>query len=202
MTDLLARSKRNNCITLVNTVFDFRNEKINPETKWPLINNEVDYDKIDILIMDCEEALKISVQDSIEKAAIFFASAKVLSFIITNGASDLWAKSAGGLFEKTEMIQLPVSDKVISDLESMPELKGDTTGCGDNFTGGIIASVGWQIKSKSKGQFDFIDAISWGVASDGFTCFTVGGTYMEKYPGEKREKVSELQKEYIKQIEH
>lgn len=200
LTNLLTRAKNNNCITLVNTVFDFRNEKNNPGGKWPLVNCEADYGKIDVLIMDCEEAFKISGQHTIEKAADFFASTEVSSFIITNGANDLYAKSGGGLFEKTEMVRLPVSEKVKSDLKSSQKLKGDTTGCGDNFVGGIIASLASQLKSKPKGQFDLVEAISWGVASGGFTCFYVGGTYIEKSLGDKRKKVSELQEEYLKQI--
>lgn len=200
LTSLIAKARINNCITLVNTVFDFRNEKKHPGTSWPLVNTFESYCLIDILIMDCEEALKISGQKSIEKAADFFASSKVSCFIITNGANDLYAKSNGGLFEKTKLIHLPVSEKVKYDLKSSPGLKGDTTGCGDNFTGGIIASLAWQLKRKPKGTFDLIETISWGVASGGFICFIVGGTYMEKSAGEKRRKISDLQKEYLKQI--
>jgi sugar/nucleoside kinase (ribokinase family) len=200
LTSLLTKAKNNNCITLVNTVFDFRNEKKYSGTLWPLVYSIEDYSLIDILIMDCEEASKISGQPGIEKAADFFASTKVSSFIITNGANELYTKSGGELFKKTELIRLPVSAKVKCDLKSSPGLKGDTTGCGDNFTGGIIASIASQLRSKPKGQFELIEAISWGVASGGFTCFIVGGTYLEKSPGEKRKRVGELQKKYLKQI--
>lgn len=200
LTSLLRRAKEKNCITLVNTVFDFRNEMKNPGAPWPLVESIEDYKKIDILIMDREESLKISGQISIEKAAACFASTKVGSFIITNGADDLYAMSGGLLFEKTELRCFPVSQKVTGILNSSPRLSGDTTGCGDNFTGGIIASLSWQIKSKKRGQIDFTEAISWGVASGGFTCYITGGTYSEKYRGEKLLRVSELQKEYLKQI--
>jgi len=202
LTNLLTRAKNNHCITLVNTVFDFRNERNNPGNPWPLVNSLEDYDKIDVLIMDCEEALKISGQQSIEKAADFFASTMVSSFIITNGANDIYAKSMGGIFGETTMIRLPVSEKVKLDLKSTPESRGDTTGCGDNFTGGIIASLAHQLQTRSKGQFDLCEAISWGVASGGFICYIVGGTYLEKQPGDKRKRVAELQKEYLQQIEN
>lgn len=36
MTTLLKKAKSNGCITIVNTVFDFRNEKANPLKRWPL----------------------------------------------------------------------------------------------------------------------------------------------------------------------
>jgi sugar/nucleoside kinase (ribokinase family) len=200
LTLLLKKAKEKECITLVNTVFDFRNEKNHPDSTWPLVESIRNFGLIDILIMDCEEASKISGQKSIEGAAAFFASTDVSSFIITNGPNDLYAMSRGGLFEKTEMIRLPVSEKVMHDLKSFDVHKGDTTGCGDNFTGGIITSIAKQLKSKLKGRFDLIEAISWGVASGGFTCFVVGGTFLEKKHGEKLNRVTILQKEYLKQI--
>jgi sugar/nucleoside kinase (ribokinase family) len=200
LTKLLTRAKEKKCITLVNTVFDFRNEKNFPGLAWPLVDNIAGYGLIDILIMDCEEASKISGQRSIEGAAAYFASTNVSSFIITNGPNEIYAKSEGGLFQKTDLIRLPVSEKVKCDLRSLSEQKGDTTGCGDNFTGGVITSLADQLKSKSKGQFDLTEAITWGVASGGFTCFVVGGTFLEKFPGEKLNKVTAFQKEYVKQI--
>lgn len=199
LTELLERAKSNNCITLVNTVFDFRNEKNNPGSPWPLVRTIKDFDLIDILIMDREEALKISGKNNIDQAAEFFTSIKVSCFIITDGANELYAGSDGRLFEKTGLIRLPVSAKVMSDFVNNPDLKGDTTGCGDNFTGGIIFSLADQLKSKMSGSLDLFEALSWGVASGGFTCYIIGGTFHENFSGEKFKKVSELQKEYIRQ---
>ena len=200
LTGLLAKAKKSDCITLVNTVYDFRNEKNDPGSPWPLVNMPGDYGLIDILIMDCEEALKISGQNNIENAAGYFASLKASSFIITDGPNDIYAMSGGGLFEKTGLIKLPVSANVVSELKNNPELRGDTTGCGDNFTGGIIFSLASQLKKKKKGHLDLIEVLSWGVASGGFTCFITGGTYIEKSQGEKLKRVSLLQKEYLKQL--
>jgi len=202
LTLILKKAKGNNCVTLVNTVFDFINEKKDPYKAWPLGNSLESFPLIDILIMDHDEALRISGQNNIEKAVSCFNDANVSSFIITNGANELYFKSNGNFFKKIELTRLPVSRKVIDDIKSKPQLKGDTTGCGDNFAGGVLSSVAWQLRSKSIGQFDLIEAISWGVASGGFTCFTIGGTYIEKYPGEKRGLVSEFQKEYLKQIRY
>jgi sugar/nucleoside kinase (ribokinase family) len=200
LTSILSKAKNNNCITLVNTVFDFRNEKNTPGKPWLLGNSTESFGFIDILIMDHIEALKISGQKSIEEAAAFFSSSGVTSFIITNGVNPVYGWSGGRLFKKAGIIQLPVSKKVTDDLKSKPELKGDTTGCGDNFAGGIIASLAWQLQKKAKGQFDLVEAISWGIASGGHSCFIIGGTFLEKFKGEKLRQVSELQKEYIYQI--
>jgi sugar/nucleoside kinase (ribokinase family) len=200
LTTLLLKAKRNKCITLVNTVFDFINERKDPVKAWLLGNNRESFPLIDILIMDHDEALRISGQDNIEKTASWFISANVSSFIITNGANDLYFMSNGNFFKKIELTSLPVSKKVIDDMKSKPQMKGDTTGCGDNFAGGVLSSVAWQLKSKSVGQIDLTESISWGVASGGFNCFTIGGTFLEKFPGEKRGLVSEFQREYLKQI--
>jgi len=144
--------------------------------------------------------LKISGQNSIETAVDFFSASKVASFIITDGPNDIYAMSGGGFFEKTGLIKLPVSDKVKSDLKNNPELRGDTTGCGDNFSGGIIFSLASQLRKKKKGHLDLIEALSWGVASGGFACFIIGGTYVEKSQGEKLKRISILQKEFLKQL--
>ncbi len=199
LTNLLAKAKNSNCITLVNTVFDFRNEKNNPGKPWPLGCSKKSFPLIDILIMDFEEAVKISGQNTIEEAALFFTFSKVSSFIITNGAKNIYLWSDGSLFEKLELMQLPVSEKVTIDLKSDSESRGDTTGCGDNFVGGIIASLAWQLKNKSKGQFDLTDAVSWGVASGGFSCYSIGGTYLEKTVDEKFNKVRLIYEDYLKQ---
>jgi sugar/nucleoside kinase (ribokinase family) len=200
LTGLLKRSKQNDCITVVNTVFDFRNQKSNPGKPWPLLDSFDDYRLIDVLIMDCEEAIKISGSSNIEEAARFFASTKVSLFIITNGANELVVKSNGGLFEKTEMLQFPVSKMIAREIKTKPELRGDTTGCGDNFAGGIITSLAVQLKNTTKGTFNLAEAISWGISSGGFCCFTVGGTYLEPFRGEKKQRIQAIQEDYRKQL--
>lgn len=200
LTSLLARAKQNGCLTVVNTVFDFRNEKKNPDKPWPLVDTPEDYHLIDLLIMDCEESLKISGQKSINEAARYFISQQIGAFVITNGANELYACSNGDLFEKTGLIKLPVSQKVSMDISLNPESKGDTTGCGDNFTGGVIASLARQLKAKNSSKMKFEEAISWGVASGGFACFYVGGTFIEREEGEKLKIVREFEKDYKNQI--
>ena len=200
LTYLLAKAKRNNCFTLVNTVFDFRNEKNHPDKPWSLGNNDESFKLIDVLVMDQEEALKISYHNTIEEAAEFFIKSGVSSFIITNGAHNIHIWSGGSFFENQDLVQMPVSLKVIDDIKMDPDIVGDTTGCGDNFAGGIIASMAWQLKTKAKGKFKLTEALSWGVASGGFSCFTIGGTYLEKIPREKFKKVQKYQKDYLKKI--
>ena len=200
LTQLLQKAKYNNCVTVVNTVFDFRNEKNNPGKPWPLV--EDNFASTDVLIMSSNEAMKISGKETLNDAANFFASTKVSSFIITSGANELIAWSKGRLFKKSDIITLPVSQKVTEELKSNPFHKGDTTGCGDNFAGGIISSVAWQLKDREKGDFDLVEALSWGISSGGFSCFTVGGTYIENYKGEKRNAVQQILNAYLNQINY
>jgi sugar/nucleoside kinase (ribokinase family) len=89
---------------------------------------------------------------------------------------------------------------IAAEIKLNPALRGDTTGCGDNFVGGIITSLAVQLKNSSKGNFSFTDAISWGVSSGGFCCFTVGGTYLEPFPGEKKQRIQAIQEDYKKQL--
>ena len=200
LTVLLTKAKGRNCLTVVNTVFDFRNEKRNPENPWPLGETSESLKLIDLLIMDCEESLRISGCTTIEEAARYFVSRNVASFIITNGIRDLYAFSNGMVFRKMGLMQLPVSANILETIKQNPELKGDTTGCGDNFAGGAIASLARQLKTHQKGDFDFQEALTWAIASGGFACFCLGGTYLENRTGEKLAKISELVEEYNRQI--
>ena len=195
LSELLERSKQNNSITVVNTVFDFRNEKKNPDKPWPLVSREDSYKLIDILITDKEEAMRISGQNNEADAALFFIQKKISSFFITNGAEDIIIFSDGRLFNKLDLKLFPVSRLVTPELR----LSGDTTGCGDNFAGGIITSLALQIKEQ-KTTFDIISALSWAVASGGFACSYIGGTFIESYPGEKLARITDFRKEYLKQI--
>lgn len=194
LSELLAKAKQNNSITVVNTVFDFRSEKSNPGSRWQLVRNDESFRNIDILLMDKEEALKISGTDNIENAADFFIQRGVSSFVITNGARPIWCFSDGRLFKKMLLNQMPVSENVLIELKFNTGLAGDTTGCGDNLAGGIIASLAWQLRKKKPGKLDLTEACSWGITSGGFTCFYIGGTFIE---GKKREKFN-LIKPYYK----
>ncbi|MEI6049795.1 MAG: carbohydrate kinase family protein [Bacteroidota bacterium] len=195
LTDLLKRSKQKNCLTVVNTVFDFRNERKNPDKPWPLVSDHDSFNLIDVLIMDREEALRISGQSDVADAARFFIQNRVSSVFITNGAGDILTFSDGRLFHKMDLNLFPVSGLVTPELRS----KGDTTGCGDNFAGGIISSLASRLNT-TRGNIDLISCLSSAVASGGFACSYIGGTFFESYTGEKRKKIEEFRIEYLKQI--
>jgi sugar/nucleoside kinase (ribokinase family) len=197
LTTLLGKAKSRGCITIVNTVFDFRNEKANPLKKWPLGENDDSYGFIDLLITDQEEAFRLSGEHEPQKAINFFTDRKVSSLMITNGSRNIITWSDGRFFNGSGIKEMPVSEKVIN--ERKKNQVGDTTGCGDNFVGGVIASV---VDQKHNGAIhpDITEACSRGVVSGGFACFYLGGTYFEEKPGEKRGKMEPYYDAYRKQI--
>ena len=199
LTSLLkkAKSKTKACVTIVNTVFDFRNEKTNPSKKWPLGESDESYRYIDLLIADQEEAFRLSGEHNPQAAIRFFQDKKVSSLIITNGSKNISAYSDGRFFNTSELKEMPVSRKITDELKNVQ--CGDTTGCGDNFVGGVIASVVMQLQNGAKHP-DLQEACCWGVVSGGFTCFYLGGTYFEEKPGEKRAKMEPYYEAYRKQI--
>ncbi len=187
LTALLKRGRECGRINVVSTVFDFRNEKRDPAGPWPLGESVESYRYIDLLLVDKEEALRLSGKRDEEDAIKFFRKAGVSSVFVTRGAHDFLAWSDGRLFRATEGIQVyPVSESVNEDLAKYPERRGDTTGCGDNFAGGIVTSLVRQlIEGVQAGSLSVTDAAAWGAASGGAACFCKGGTYIEKQPGEK-----------------
>jgi len=72
LTELLEKSKENNALTIVNTVYDFLNEKKNPNAAWPLGSSLQTYQYIDLLITDREEALRLSGKETVDDALSFF----------------------------------------------------------------------------------------------------------------------------------
>lgn len=83
LASLLKKAKSKRCITIVNTVFDFRNEKANPSEKWPVGEGDESYSLTDLLITDREEALRLSGQADTDKALKFFQDKGVRSAVIT-----------------------------------------------------------------------------------------------------------------------
>lgn len=197
LTGLLKKAKEKGCITVVNTVFDFRNEKLDPGKKWPLGSSDDSYRYIDLLIADQEEALRLSGQATTEAAIRFFQSQKLSSLVITNGSKNISVYSDGQFFQPIASTELPVSRKVVEELKY--DKSGDTTGCGDNFAGGVIASIVNQLKSGVQHP-DLREACYWGIVSGGFACFYMGGTYFEKESGEKQGKIKPYYHDYIRQV--
>lgn len=200
LTDLLIKARLNGCVTVVNTVYDFRNQKANPDRKWPLGKDDRSYANIDLLVTNHEEALRLSGQKTLAKAMETFRRLGTGAVVVTNGVENitLFAQE-NSIFQKTELDEMPVSDAIFKELkEGYP---GDTTGCGDNFAGGLILSIVKQLQ-KEVPKLDLTEACTWGIVSGGFSCFYLGGTYYQERSGEKLEQIIPYHKKYLKQIAH
>jgi sugar/nucleoside kinase (ribokinase family) len=198
LTELLKKAK--GAVTVVNLVYDFRSEYAAPGKKWKLGIRDDAYPYIDVLIADRDEVLKTSGQGSPEEAAAWLLSRGVGAVVITEGARPVRLAAGKGLFAPRELSALPVCDRVNQELALPREPAGDTTGCGDNFAGGIIAGIAEQLGAFSRGSLDLREACIPAVAAGGFACFTVGGTYYESHPGEKQKKLEPYIKAYGKQL--
>ena len=197
LTALLKRGRDAGRINMVATVFDFRNEMRDPVGRWPLGESDESYRCIDLLVIDWDEARRLSGEEELEKMIEFFRSHGTGSVVITHGAKEFYIWSSGTLFAPTELRALPVCALVGKELAEHPERRGDTTGCGDNFAGGLLASLKMQLASGVKpGALDLYDAAGWACASGGFACFCLGGTYVESRPGEKYEQLRRFRDAY------
>ncbi|HSO88287.1 MAG TPA: carbohydrate kinase family protein [Draconibacterium sp.] len=198
LTELLVRAKSEGCITVVNTVFDFRNEKANPDKKWPLGKSDKSYRNIDLLITNMDEALRLSGKASLTEALEFFMKHGTGAVLVTNGAKNVnLVSDKESIFYKSESAEMPVSAAITTELNKGHV--GDTTGCGDNFAGGVIANLVSQLQSGSA-ILNLKEACIWGIISGGFSCFYMGGTYFQDTPGEKRKLMIPFYEEYIKQL--
>jgi sugar/nucleoside kinase (ribokinase family) len=118
----------------------------------------------------------------------YFTDRGVKGIVITEGARDIRVYASEKIYRNEVNKNFQVSQKATSDLKCSG-VKGDTTGCGDNFVGGMIYSLAEQMNINPRHKPDMEEMIKWGKASGGFACFYLGGTYFEKERGEKLEKV-------------
>lgn len=196
LTSLLQRARSEGCLTVVNTVFDFMSEKDHPARRWPLGTSDESYRYIDLLIADREEAFGLSGFSDFRRAIAFFREKGLGALVITNGAEPVHLYSDGSLFKPIGPGTMPVSRMIKEALRT--HHGGDTTGAGDNFTGGVLASLVRQISSGSIP--DLAEASAWGMVSGGFACFYMGGTFIEDNPGEKLNKINPYFDDYNRQL--
>jgi len=197
LSDLLKKGRESGCITVVNTVYDFRSEMTHPGRRWPLGESDDSYKHIDLLITDLEEALHLSGKKDLMSAGHFFMEQGVSSFLVTSGTEDTLFYSDGKLFKPASPGTCPVSSDLVRDLREYQG--GDTTGCGDNFVGGVLASLVWQMIREDH-QPDLEECLAWGTVSGGYCCFHVGGTFLEDKPGEKLALIRPYFEKYMHQI--
>jgi sugar/nucleoside kinase (ribokinase family) len=205
---LCRRGREAGAFVMVTTVFDFRNEARLQGKPWPLVD---DYGNIDLLVTDREEALKISGEASPEAAMNWFLNRGCRGVVVTQGADAVLLGTAQGQNGLNGLVQsapggggagrfLPpgrrsmptcrYADEVVAGLTK----KRDTTGCGDNFVGGMVDSLAHQMAAmaaeKSGGpaggdRLNLEEAVISGIAAGSVALTCLGGVYYEEKPGEK-----------------
>lgn len=180
---MLAEVRGRGGLTVVNTVYDFISEREAPGRRWLLGGSDETYSLVNLLIADKEEALRLSGTDSIQDAVCFFRAKGVGAVIVTAGAEPVWIWSRGARLSASEVTTIPVSKELARAWRQEPR-RGDSTGCGDNLAGGVIASIASQLAAGIE-KPDFLEACRLGVVSGGFAGLYYGGTWMENEPGEK-----------------
>ena len=185
LDSLLAKAKRANAFTVVNTVYDFRHQRQDPNARWPLGSSDESYGRIDLLIADLEEALRLSGTETLDASLDFFMAHGVGAVVVTNGARDVAVRMGSSRYAQGIESRYPISRAIADELAAYPKRKGDTTGCGDNFVGGMLASVACQLESGAP-EINLGKAIAWGVVSGGLACFQMGGVLFESHPGQKK----------------
>ena len=198
LTSLVKRAKKGGGLNVVGTVYDFLNQSKAPEKCWPLGDpDEAAYPWIDLLITDQEEAFRLSGTDSLEGASSFFKEARCRAVIITRGPEPLCLFSTGGVFKEQKELFLPVSPYVNADLDAHPEKRGDTTGCGDNFVGGVMVSLARQMEKNDGKEIDLVAAAVEGTCAGGLALYTKGGCRKESFPGEKESLLEAIREDYL-----
>ena len=76
--------------------------------------------------------------------------------------------------------------------------RGDSVGCGDNFVGGVVASIAMQRRTGR--PLDLGEAAILGNLSGGIASAHAGGVLDERHPGEKRDLVLRYRPLYERQL--
>ena len=132
--------------------------------------------------------------------------------IVTHGPQPVtFYAAADSLFAPCDVSTLPVSRAVAENKKAFSA--GDTTGCGDNFAGGVLAAIACQMSSSKKpstGQqrlpmvpedrLLLPAAVAAGICAGGAARFHLGGVAIESQPGERRREIGRLYDDYRRQI--
>lgn len=206
LDELCRRGREVGAFVMVTTVYDFRNEARFKGRSWPLVD---DYTNIDLLVVDREEALKISGEASPEAAKGWFLARGSRAVVVTQGADDVLLGISHRRFLTPGRSKMPTcryADEVVAGLTE----KRDTTGCGDNFVGGLIDSIARQMAaagdagiSEGKGnslQLNLEEAVVSGIAAGSVALTCLGGVYYESKPGQKFEAMQPYLEAYRREL--
>ena len=117
--------------------------------------------------------------------------------MITNGPGFVTIGMKRKANSERELRTMDVSKAIVEKMQHIRD--ADTTGAGDNFTGGVLYSIANQLM-EDKHDPDLEEACIWGIVSGGFACTYMGGTYQEDQEGEKLDAIRKLYDRYRRQL--
>lgn len=193
---LLERSRRSRAVTVVGTAFD--PSRSQARTRWRLGDSDEVYRHIDILVMDHAELLLHSGEADPARGRDFFQRAGVGAFLVTDGPRPVYYWSGGGGACAPEEGRLEIPELLLRDCERGVLPQGDSVGCGDNFLGGVVASVAQQ--REEGGGIALRKAAVLGCLCGSIASTHSGGVFFEKSPGEKRSLMERYRVPYQAQV--
>ncbi|NMB26349.1 MAG: carbohydrate kinase family protein [Firmicutes bacterium] len=195
-TEVLKRCKEAGSITIVSTASD---PLMRGKTKWVLGDSDAVYEYIDILIMNKEEALNYSGTRDLHSAVDYFKSFPSLGgILVTDGLNPTYVYGRGKLCLPYEGF-IPIVVDIDQDKQRGLLPEGDTVGCGDNYCGGVVASVALQLGKQGR-PIDLVEACILGSLSGGITSTITGGIFKETHFGQKRGLMEKYHPSYVRQV--
>lgn len=193
---LLRKARAAGAVTVVGTAFDPARSQV--RTRWALGDSDETYRHADVLVMDHAELLLHSGEREPERARAFFQRSGVGAFLVTEGLRPVYYWSGGAGACAPAEGRLPIPEALVRDRERGVLPTGDSVGCGDNFLGGVAASVARQ--RQGGGRIQLREAALLGCLSGGIASTHAGGVFFEQAPGEKRALVERYRIPYQAQL--
>lgn len=205
LPDMLRKGRRRGALNVVGTVFDSAAERSAPGRPWPMGEGDA-FPHIDLLVSDREEIRGLSGVADVEAAVDALIARGLASVVVTQGAEPVYYRSIGGIFGECRgyVPVHPVAAARVRDRKGNP---GDTCGAGDNFLGGLLADLMFQLladdffpKGETHVDRELLEvsplrlrrAIDFANAAGGLACLQAGGVRLEGTTGENLARIREL----------
>lgn len=200
---LLAKSRRRGACTVAGPVFDAYAER--EGRPWAFADGA--WEHLDLLVASEDEAAKISGRSDARAAVAELFARGLTAAVITRGAGAIYYRSIGGIFGQSEG-EAPASDALTRAARDRAANPGDTTGAGDNFLGGLLAQLMFQILADDffpKGEvhlerellqmnpLHLRKAVDFAALAGGLACLQYGGIHVEKAYGERLGRIRALE---------
>jgi sugar/nucleoside kinase (ribokinase family) len=196
----LRTARERGCMTIVATVYDFIAESSNPDGVWPMGDSVDNYTLIDLIVCDAEEARRLTGRDKPGDCVRQLIDWGVGAAVVTNGAEPVQFASSGERMTRCELTALPTSAEVGRRAPNTASATRDTTGCGDNFVGGVLSLIARQIQTDATARVDVRRAVIEGIAAGAAAWFFLGSMRLETSSGEKAAVTAEFRDAYMDQI--